>query len=162
MRVLALLVTAVFMNTAICWGADKMIADGSVVKFDYTLTVEGQVVDTSDGKQPLEYTQGQGAIIPGLEKEMVGMKVGESKHVTVAPVDAYGAVNPAAFQEVPRTAFPPDINLQPGMVLPLKDNDGRALPALVSEVSGDKVVLNFNHPLAGKELTFDVKVVEIK
>jgi len=142
--------------------AQEMIEDGKSVAMDYTLTVAGEVVDTSEGKEPLEYTQGAGEIISGLEQQMEGMKEGESKKIMVEAEDAYGPVNPNAVREIPRERFPEEVNLQPGMVIPLRDNNGNSLPARIDEVNGDMVVLDFNHPLAGQDLTFDVTVVDIR
>ena len=138
-----------------------MIEAGKTVKFDYTLTVDGQVVDTSTGKQPLEYKHGEGKIIPGLEKEMEGLQVGDSKTVTVAAKDGYGEVNKEAFRSIPKSQIPPNIKLEEGLMVNLQTADGKALPAEVFEIQDDTVVLNFNHPLAGKELLFDVTIVEI-
>ncbi len=143
-------------------GAEKMIQKGSKVKFDYTLKVNGEVVDSSTGRQPLEYTQGAKQIIPGLEKQMEGMKVGEEKTITVPPKEAYGEERPEAFREFPKSAFPKDLQLKEGMVLELKTDSGQPLPAVVKKIGKDTVTLNFNHPLAGKTLVFDVKVVDIK
>ena len=143
-------------------GEPLLIEDGKKVKIDYTLTVNGEVVDTSEGKEPLEYTQGEGAIIPGLEKELAGLKAGDEKTVVVAPGEAYGEVRVDAFQEVPKNIFPPEIDLKVGMILPLANEEGQQMPVLVSEIKGDSVVLDLNHPLAGKELTFAVTVVDVQ
>ena len=152
----------VMVNGVTAEGGNAMIDDGKTVKFDYTLTVEGQIVDTSEGKEPLGYVQGSGTIIPGLEKQMVGLKPGDSKKITVVSKDAYGDINPELFQEVPKTIFPPDLEIKPGMMVPLQNNDGKPIPAIVTEIKEETVVFNFNHPLAGKDLLFDVKVVEVK
>ncbi|MBD3264731.1 MAG: peptidylprolyl isomerase [Candidatus Omnitrophica bacterium] len=151
-----------FLQTVLAQGGSNMIQDGSKVKFDYTLTVEGEVVDTSKGKEPLEYTQGQGQIIPGLEDKMQGLKTGDEKTIEVEAANAYGEVNPKAVQEVPKNMFPEDLELKPGMVLPLKDNEDRRFTATVREIKQDSVVLDLNHPLAGKDLVFDVKIVSVE
>lgn len=143
-------------------GENGMIADGKKVKIDYTLTVEGKIVDTSKGRQPLEYTQGQGMLIPGLEKELEGMKSGEAKQVTVAPADAYGEVSKDAFKEIPRSEFPSDLTPQAGQKLGMQTPQGQQIPVTVFEVTDDKIILDFNHPLAGKELNFDVTVVSVE
>ncbi|MCK5581727.1 MAG: peptidylprolyl isomerase [Candidatus Omnitrophica bacterium] len=143
-------------------GAEVMIEKGKMVKFDYTLTIKNEVIDTSRGKEPLEYVQGAGNIIPGLEAKMEGLTVGDERTVVVGPEDAYGVVKPEAIQEVPKEMFPADLKLAVGMMIPLQDNEGRMIQATVDSVGEQKVVLNFNHPLAGKELTFDVKIVDIK
>ncbi|MDD3375170.1 MAG: peptidylprolyl isomerase [Candidatus Omnitrophica bacterium] len=152
----------VMVNGTIAEGKDMMIENGKTVKFDYTLTVEGQVVDTSEGKEPLEYVQGSGNIIPGLEKQMVGLKAGDSRKLTVDAKEAYGEINPELLQEVSKSVFPPDLELKKGMMVPLQNNDGQPIPAIVEEVKEESVVFNFNHPLAGQNLLFDVKVVDVK
>jgi FKBP-type peptidyl-prolyl cis-trans isomerase 2 len=144
------------------FAADATIAAGKKVKFDYTLTVDGQVVETTQGKQPLDYIHGQNQIIPGLEKQMEGMKVGDSKKIIVKPEDGYGPVMKEAFREFEKSKLPKDVEPQVGMMLELKDAEGNAYPAAISEVKEKTVMLDFNHPLAGKELSFDVKVVSVE
>jgi FKBP-type peptidyl-prolyl cis-trans isomerase SlyD len=144
------------------FAADATIAAGKKVKFDYTLTVDGQVVETTQGKQPLDYIHGQNQIIPGLEKQLEGMKVGDSKKIIVKPEDGYGPVMKEAFREFEKSKLPKDVEPQVGMMLELKDPEGNAYPAAISEVKETTVMLDFNHPLAGKELTFDVKVVSVE
>jgi FKBP-type peptidyl-prolyl cis-trans isomerase SlyD len=141
--------------------ADKVIADGMKVKFDYTLTVGTEQVETTKGKQPLEYVQGTKMLIPGLEKELAGMKAGDTKVVTVKSEDAYGPVRPEALREVEKTKLPKDITPAVGMVLEMQDPQGNAYPAVVKEVKDKTFILDFNHPLAGKELKFDVKIVSV-
>jgi len=150
------------VTTFVGKGQAQMIEKGKTVKFDYTLTVDGKVMDTSSGKQPLEYVQGSGQIIPGLESQMTGMKAGEEKTVKVAAADAYGPVLPEGIQEFPKSFFPADLQLTVGMVVPLQNESGQTFPATVKEIKADKVVLDLNHPLAGKDLTFDIRIVEVK
>ena len=160
---LALAMIFVLMfNVISAKGDTSVIENGKKVKFDYTLIVNEDVIDTSKGKAPLEYVQGAGQIIPGLEKQMEGMMVGDEKTVTVLAEDAYGPVNDEAFQEIPKTMFPPDFNIQIGLVVPLQDNEGKTVPAIIHEDKDEVVVFNFNHPLAGKDLTFAVKIVDIQ
>ncbi len=166
MKFLKILISTVFLltvtSTAGVWAADKVITKGKSVAFDYTLTVDGQVIDSSSGKQPLQYVHGSGAIIPGLEKQLEGLKVGDEKSVTVAPQDGYGMLDPNGFREVPKTNLPPNVTPKAGMVLEMKSSQGQTFPAMIAEVKAESVVLNFNHPLAGKELHFLVKIVDIK
>ena len=143
-------------------GAAMTIHNGSKVSFDYTLTVDGKVVDTSQGRGPLEYTQGQGQIIPGLAKELEGLKAGDKKTVVVAPEDAYGPVNPQAFQEVDKSVLKGDQEVKPGMILQVSTPQGQVFPARVAEVKEKTMVLDLNHPLAGKTLMFDVTIVSVK
>ncbi|RJP61299.1 MAG: peptidylprolyl isomerase [Candidatus Auribacter fodinae] len=138
------------------------VTDGQVVSMEYTLRVDGKVVDSSEGGDPLEYLYGAANIIPGLEREMDGMSVGESKTVIVSAADGYGESDEEAFIEVPRGEFPADIPLKPGLEMELTGPEGQPMYARVESMEGENVVLNMNHPLAGKELHFDVKVVGLR
>ncbi len=141
--------------------AAASVQEKMTVEFDYTLTVDGAVVDSSKRQAPLKYVHGQGQIIPGLERELAGLHVGDSKKVTVKPQDAYGEVNPAARLEVPRKDLPQETEPQVGMVLGGRDPGGRPFQAKISAVNPETVTLDMNHPLAGKTLNFDVKIVSI-
>ena len=143
-------------------GEDVAVANGKKVKFDYTLTVDGQQVETSVGKTPLEYVQGQGQIIPGLEAQLAGLKVGDKKSVSVAPEAGYGQVIQEAIRELPKTSFPENFTPQIGMVIELTSPDGQAVPGIIQEVRDTGILVNFNHPLAGKILNFDVTIVGIE
>lgn len=138
------------------------IENGNKVKFHYTLTVDEQVVQTSEGKEPLAYTHGSGEIIPGLAEEMEGMNEGEEKSVLVSAENAYGNVNPNAFKEVPRSALPEGLDPQKGMTLQAHSPEGQEILVRVSDVKEDSIIVDMNHPLAGKDLKFDVKVVSIE
>jgi FKBP-type peptidyl-prolyl cis-trans isomerase SlyD len=138
------------------------VQDGQVVSMDYTLHVDGEVLDTSAGHEPLEFLQGAGNIILGLEQELYGMAIGEDKKVVVQPDEGYGAIDPEAFVEVPKEQFPPSIPLEVGTEIQVTDQDGRPMQARIDSVSDDAVTLDFNHPLAGKELHFNVKVVGLR
>ena len=138
------------------------VTDGQVVSMEYTLRVDGKVVDSSEGQEPLEYLHGMGNIIPGLERELDGMTVGDSKKVIVAAVDGYGELDEEAFLEAPRTEFPQDMPIKPGVEMELTGPEGQPMYARIEKIEGETVVLNMNHPLAGKELHFDVKVVKLR
>lgn len=138
------------------------IQNDVVVTLDYTLKVDGEVIDSSQENEPIQFIQGKGQIIPGLERELYGMEVGDSKDVTVAAREGYGEEDPEAFADIPRDQFPAQIPLEPGIELQLRDQDGQALDARIESVETDTVRLNFNHPLAGKELNFSVKVVDLR
>lgn len=140
----------------------ESVKEGVVVSMEYTLHVDGELLDTSDGQGPLQYLAGYGNIVPGLENEMMGMKVGESKNVVVQPVDGYGEFDDTAFLEVPRGQFPKDMQLEEGLELTVRDENGHAQYARVDAIQGEAVTLNFNHPLAGAELHFNVKVVGLR
>ena len=159
---MTVLAAGLFLSTGFAHAEDAVVAIGKKIKFDYTLTVDKEVVETSKGKQPLEYNPGRGELIPGLEKELLGMKAGDSKTVVVKPEDGYGVIRPDALREFDRDKLPKDMAPKVGMVLEMQDETGTAFPARIAEVMDKKVKLDFNHPLAGKILTFDVKVVEIE
>lgn len=138
------------------------IQNDKKVAIDYTLTVEGKVVDTSKGRQPLVYTQGKSEIIPGLERQLEGLKVGDFKKVSVNPEDAYGVVDPNGFQSIPKDSLPEGIEPKVGMMLQAGGPDGGRFPVTISEVKENEVVINLNHPLAGKVLDFEVTIVSIE
>jgi FKBP-type peptidyl-prolyl cis-trans isomerase SlyD len=159
---------SMFMGSAslVFGGSEKgenvmSISAGKEVSIEYTLKLEDQtMVDTNVGDQPLTYTHGSHQIIPGLEKALEGMKIGESKKVTVKPEEGYGPVDPNAFMEADKKLIPSDA-LKVDSLLQGQDNNGRAFTARVSEIKEQTVVLDLNHPLAGKTLYFDVKVLNI-
>ncbi len=140
----------------------SVIADDVVVSLDYTLTVDGRLVDASEENEPIEFLQGRQNIIPGLEKELYGLTVGDSREITVAPQEGYGVIDPQAIMEIPLSEFPKDINLQSGLELELQQPDGHILHAIVTAITPETVTLDFNHPLAGKELTFRVTVAGLR
>lgn len=138
------------------------IKQGDTVRIHYTGTLlDGQVFDSSDGRDPLEFVVGSGQIIPGLDSAMPGLAVGDKKRVEIACVDAYGPINPGMRQEIPREGIPDDIPLEPGTQLQMQTPDGQALPVMVVEVNDATVTLDANHPLAGQDLIFDIEVVSI-
>lgn len=138
------------------------VQDGLVVSMEYTLTVDGEVLDSSKGAGPLQFLAGHDNIVPGLEQEMIGMKIGESKDVVVAPEDGYGEFDDEAFMEVPRSEFPADMELEEGAELHVTDEDGQEQMAFIESFDDKSVRLDFNHPLAGAELHFNVKVIGLR
>ncbi len=138
------------------------IEKGSTVKIDYTLKDDkGEVIDSSTGKEPLAFKQGAQQIIPGLDRALLGMKVGDTKKVVVKPEEAYGKVDPKAEAEVPKEALPEGAAVV-GTRLMARGQDGNPHPVTVKVVKDKTVVLDLNHPLAGKTLVFDIKVVSIE
>lgn len=136
------------------------LKNGDKVKLHYTGTLnDGNVFDSSEGKQPLEFTIGNGEVILGFENNIKGMELNQEKTFKIKPEDAYGEVNSQLILSVPREKFPPEV--QEGGTLILKGPNGERLPAVVKEVKDDIVVIDLNHPLAGKELTFKVNIVAI-
>ena len=139
-----------------------LVQDGVVVSMEYSLHVDGELLDTSDGQGPLQFLVGYGNIISGLESEMMGMKVGDSKDVVVQPEDGYGEFDEEAFMDVPRGQFPNDMPIEVDTELTVRDDEGNARYARVESIEGETVRLDFNHPLAGAELHFSVKVVALR
>ena len=142
-------------------GTDSVQKD-VVVSMEYTLHVDGEEIDSSKGQDPLQFLAGHGNIISGLESQMIGMKVGESKDVVVQPADGYGEYDDEAYMDVPRGEFPQDMQVEEGLELSVRDDQGQSRYARIDSIDGDTVTLNFNHPLAGDELHFNVRVVELR
>lgn len=140
------------------------VAKDSVIKLDYTLTVDGKVADTSQGKGPLSGALGTGFFISGLEEHLVGMKLGEEKEVDLNPEKGYGPVNPGLVQKVPRKALgaDPKLQLAKGMRVQVQTQSGQVFNALIAGVDPESVTLDLNHPMAGKKLHFKVKIMDIQ
>lgn len=139
----------------------KVISMGSKVKFDYVLTVEGNLIENTKDRGPLEYVQGEGKLFLGLENQMYGLKAGEKKTIKVAPEGGYGPINPEAFDEVEKSRLPKDLELKEGLRIRGQGPEGENFPVVIKEVRENTVILDFNHPLAGKEMIFDIEVVSI-
>ncbi len=138
------------------------VKDDKVVTFHYTLTDDdGAVIDTSRGSEPMPYLHGHGHIVPGLEKEMAGKGAGDTFQVAVPPEEAYGMPSGQAIPQ-PRAAFPPDMDIQPGMVFAARTPDGQTVRLTVVAVQGDQVLVSPDHPLAGKTLHFDIEIVSVR
>ena len=141
----------------------ETVKKGDTVTVQYTGTLDsGEVFDSSEGKNPLVFTVGAGKVIKGFDDAVVGMKTGEEKSIKLKPEEAYGNRNEQYVKEVPRKVFPETMDLKLGMVVVLGNQTGQKIAAIVKEVKGESVLLDFNHPLAGKNLNFKIKIVEIK
>lgn len=136
-----------------------MIAAGSKVKINYTLVVDGETVDSSAGRAPLEYMQGQGMLVPGVEAGLEGLKPGDKKKLSIAPKDGYGEVDPEMLITAPRETFAHMPDLAVGATVRASGPDGD-FRAIVAEVAETVIRLDLNHPLAGKTLEFDIEVVD--
>ncbi len=135
---------------------------GDTVRIQYTGRFpDGTQFDASTQEEPLEFTLGEGNIIVGLEREIVGMTVGEKSTITVAAEDAYGPHSEEAVRSVPRDSMPKDIELVIGTQLQATTAEGHQVPLTVVSIDESEVTLDANHPLAGKELIFDIELVEI-
>ncbi len=144
--------------------SNETIGGGMIVGFHYTLRDdEGNELDSSSGGEPLEYLHGAGNIVPGLEKELADKPLGFEGVVDVQPDDGYGERDEAGVFEVERAQFPEDAELAVGMVFGIQTGEGQhPQPAWITAMADDKVTLDFNHPLAGQNLHFDVSVVSIR
>ena len=139
-----------------------VVETGKQISIEYTLSIDPEgVVDTNVDSDPLTYVQGTQQIVPALEKALEGKKVGESVEVTIAPKDGYGERSEEAFQEVGKSQVPEEAQ-KADTVLQGHDNEGGVVNARVAEVKDDTVLLDFNHPLAGKTLQFSVKILDIQ
>ena len=138
------------------------VKTGDTVRIHYTGTLtDGTVFDTSEGRDPLQFEVGSGQIIPGLDRALPGMEVGEKKTVPVPCDEAYGPLDPGMRQDVPRDGIPKEIPLDIGTTLQMQTPEGRVVPVTVVDVTETQVTLDANHPLAGRDLTFAIELVEI-
>jgi len=138
------------------------VKEGNTVRVHYTGTLDdGSVFDTSKEKEPLEFTLGQGQIIPGFEEAVVGMKVGESKSVHIAAENAYGSHRDELVVDVPLDQLPQDLNLEVGRKLQMRQTNGQSIVVTVTGISEKEVTLDANHALAGQDLKFEIELVEI-
>jgi len=138
--------------------------NGNLVKVHYTGKMDGEVFDSSEGKEPLLFKLGDHKVIKGFEEAIVGMKKGDKKNIVISKEDAYGNRDEKLISEVPKNQLgelPSKVELKAGVRFQLKDQTGSVAIATVTEVKEDSVVLDLNHPLAGKDLTFDIEVVEV-
>ncbi len=139
------------------------VEKGHVVSVDYELHLgDGKVVDASSPGTPLAYIHGEGQIVPGLERALEGLSAGDARQVVVAPDDGYGPHDARGVQEVPRSAFPQQMEPAVGMELVAQGPNGEAVPFVVREVKPETVVIDLNHPLAGRTLHFAVTVREVR
>ena len=138
-----------------------MIEDGKKVRIHYTGTLsDGEKFDSSEGRDPLEFETGSGMVIPGFDSAVRDMEVGGKKTVTLPAAEAYGELREEMIGDIPKTNFPEGMDIQVGMPLQMSGPQG-PLPVVVKEVKEDAVTIDANHPLAGKDLTFALELVEI-
>jgi len=140
-----------------------LIGQNSVVSVHYKLTDdEGNVLDSSEGAQPMAYLHGAGNIIPGLEKALAGKGEGDSLQVRVEPAEGYGEVNPAGIKTIERAAFEGVESVEVGMAFEAQAPDGTTQQIVVKKVEGNEVTIDTNHPLAGVTLNFDIQIVGVR
>lgn len=140
-----------------------IVQEKSNVSVHYTGTLEtGEVFDSSRERDPLSFTVGEGQMIPGFEKAVKGMKLNESKKITIAPEEAYGAVRPDMVQTITKEQLPPELVVSVGQQLASEMPDGQQIIVTVTDVTENEITIDANHPLAGKTLNFDIEVVKIE
>ena len=137
----------------------SQVKNGDTVKVHYTGTLaDGTVFDSSLEREPLEFTLGEGQLIPGFEKTVLGMSAGESRTVIIPAEEAYGPYREEMVLEVPRTQLPADMQPQVGMQLQVGEEQGEGMVVQITQVSDTNITLDANHPLAGKDLTFNIQL----
>lgn len=159
---LAVLCLATGLYVSGCKKGGSVVGKNSVVSIHYTLTVDNKIADKSEPGKPLEYIHGTGMIVPGLEEKIEGRAKGEKLTVDVTPEKGYGALNKELYKEIPLSAFPKGEPLTVGMPIEGKNQQGQVFRATVTEVKKKTAVLNFNHPLAGKNLHFEIEIADVK
>jgi peptidylprolyl isomerase len=138
------------------------VKSGDLVRVHYTgKLTNGEQFDSSVGREPLEFTVGAGQMIKGFDDALPGMAIGQKKTINIPAADAYGEKNDDAIIEFPKENVPADMKLEPGMQLTLSNQQGQPVPVVVVDVKEDVIILDANHFLAGKELVFDIELVEI-
>ncbi|HMB41846.1 MAG TPA: peptidylprolyl isomerase [Balneolaceae bacterium] len=137
------------------------VKEGDTVKVNYTGTLKnGEVFDSSEGKEPLEFTLGEGQLIPGFEKAVIGMAVGDSAKIDIPSDEAYGEEREDLIINVPKDQLPDDVTPQVGMQLQVNQGNGQPIPVRIKEVGETELTLDANHPLAGQDLSFEIELVE--
>ena len=140
----------------------NQVIDGLVVSLDYALIIEDEVLESIAETKPIQFIQGRGQILPALEEALYGMSVGESKTIPLAAADAYGEVDPASIHKANQDEFAIDIPLKVGTFLDLRDEKDNVFSAQIIAKDEDTITLDFNHPLAGQDLTFEVTVAGLR
>jgi len=138
------------------------IDDDVVVSMAYVLTVDGEVIDSTEEGESLQFIQGYGSIIPGLEQALYGMAAGDHKKIMVPAQDAYGDYDLEQIISIPMSEFPEDLRLEPGMELEMNDKKGGIVYARVVSIGKSRVKMDFNHPLAGVDLYFDISILSLR
>jgi len=167
MKKIIVFISFVLCSALIISGAEakseaERITEGKVVSMEYSLRLlDGTMVDSTTNKKPFVYMQGAHQIIPGLERQLLGLKVGDKKKIEVSPEEGYGKVDPAAFIEIPKDKINPTV-LKVGETVFTYDSYRRPLTAKIKEIKDATVILDLNHPLAGKRLYFDVEILKIE
>ncbi len=139
-----------------------VVANGSKVSVEYTgLFEDGTVFDSTNGREPISFTAGKGEVVKGFDDAVIGMKKGEQKKITIAQADGYGPRDEKLIQTVPRTVFPAEMKVEKGMGFSFKTPTGQVIHATIADSDMQNVTLDMNHPLAGRTLVFELKVVDV-
>jgi len=139
------------------------IGPGSEVTMNFTLTIEnGMVADASEPDEPMTFRMGDGSLIHGLEMALVGLKVGDRQSVELDPLNAFGYSDPESVHAMPRNEFADDLPLDAGTIIAFSTPSGDEIPGAIKEVKGEEVIVDFNHPLAGHNIIFEVEILAIK
>ncbi len=140
----------------------SQVADNLVIGMSYSLSVGGEPIDATEEGETLQFIQGYGSIIPGLEKAILGMRLGETRSICVPAEEAYGDYDPQQITYLPLSEFPEELDLQPGLELEMKDQEDDSVYARILSVGKSRVKMDFNHPLAGKQLDFEITIQELR
>lgn len=140
----------------------QQVKSGDKVKVHYKGTLsDGTLFDSSEGREPLEFQVGSGMVIAGFDNGVMGMSIGEKKTINIPVDQAYGPSDPERVVEFPITQFPPDLKPEVGMQLNMTNGAGQVIPVVIKNVGAETVTLDANHPLAGKDLTFEIELVDV-
>jgi FKBP-type peptidyl-prolyl cis-trans isomerase SlpA len=139
------------------------ISANSQISLHFSLKMDdGQVIDSTFDRAPASFSMGDGSLLPGFEARLLGLVTGDSKEFDIPPEDGFGQPNPNNMQTMKRTDFAADMPIAPGLVVSFADAQNAELPGVIASIEGDRVEVDFNHPLAGKTLKFDVQILEVK
>ncbi len=141
---------------------NKTVQDNMVITLDYKLIAEDEILESTENGEPIQFIQGIGQIIPGLENALYGMEIGDQKTVVIQPEDAYGEYDPESVQEAKKEEFSEEVPLDVGTFIDLEDDEGDVLSAQIIAAEEETVTLDFNHPLAGKTLTFEITLTDFR
>ena len=139
------------------------IGPGTIVTMHFKVSFkDGMVADASEEGEPMTFTMGDGSLISGLEMSITGLKVGDKQSVEIDPLNAFGYSDPDNIHHIPRSEFSDDLPVDPGTIISFSTPSGDEIPGIIKEVKDDVVIVDFNHPLAGQDIIFEVEIVDIK
>lgn len=142
--------------------SDLTVGPGTQVTLHFTLKLsDGAVVDTTVERDPATFVVGDGNLLPGFEKALFGLAVGAKDHFVITPEDGFGRPNPNNIQHIPRREFPKDMELTEGLMVSFADAQNAELPGVIARITDEQVDVDFNHPLAGRDITFEVEILDV-